>query len=79
MALPAFQHALGEVPAVGAAFQAQEELLGGGRTMDERAAVKTIEALDVVTITAFSVGGSGGEFMVEATGSKPVDVREETC
>lgn len=76
MALPAFQHALGEVPAVGAAFQAQEELLGGGRTVDERATIETIEALDVVTITAFLVGRV---FIVEATGGKPVDVREETC
>lgn len=59
-----------------AAFQAQQELLGGGRTVDERATIETIETLDMVTITAFSVGG---EFMVEATGGKPVDVREETC
>lgn len=59
LALPTFQHALGEVPTVGASFQSQEELLGGGGTVDERASIETIEALDVITVTRFLVGDYG--------------------
>lgn len=60
---------------MGAAFQAQEELLGGGGAIDERAPVKTIKALDVVTITAFSVTG----LWLRLRESKPMDVRKEAC
>lgn len=42
---------------MGSAFQAQKELLGGGGAVDERAAVKPIKTLDVVTILALSVAG----------------------